>query len=87
MPRTPKIIIRINCGFTIPRTASLSAGATYPWYTYSPMHLKYPPPMRACLLEMGCWALARYSDPVPVWEEMVAEYCPACRGESYFANG
>ncbi len=45
-------------------------GATYSWYTYSPIRLKYPL-IRSSLLEMWRQALGRHSDPVNAWESVV----------------
>ncbi|MGB5987109.1 MAG: nitrate reductase subunit alpha [Desulfobacterales bacterium] len=45
-------------------------GATYSWYTYSPVRLKYPL-IRASLLKMWREALARRGDPVVAWESIV----------------
>ena len=45
-------------------------GATYSWYTYSPVRLKYPL-IRSSLMEMWHEALERQSDPVAAWESIV----------------
>ncbi|MBW2597204.1 MAG: nitrate reductase subunit alpha, partial [Deltaproteobacteria bacterium] len=45
-------------------------GATYSWYTYSPVRLKYPL-MRSSLQEMWQDALLRYNDPVLAWGSIV----------------
>jgi nitrate reductase alpha subunit len=47
-------------------------GATYSWYTYSPVRLKYPL-MRSALLEMWQDALRRHQDPVSAWESIVSD--------------
>ncbi len=41
-------------------------GATYSWYTYSPVRLKHPL-VRSCLLEMWRAALETNDDPVSAW--------------------
>lgn len=45
-------------------------GATYSWYTYSPVRLKYPL-IRASLMEMWEEALERTDNPVSAWENIV----------------
>ncbi|MCJ7830035.1 MAG: molybdopterin-dependent oxidoreductase, partial [Desulfobacterales bacterium] len=47
-------------------------GATYSWYTYSPVRLKYPL-MRSVLLEVWQAALEQHPDPVAAWESIVAD--------------
>ena len=47
-------------------------GATYSWYTYSPVRLKYPL-MRASLLEMWRAALSEHPDPVRAWESIASD--------------
>jgi nitrate reductase alpha subunit len=47
-------------------------GATYSWYTYSPVRLKYPL-MRASLLRMWRAALADCTDPVRAWESLASD--------------
>lgn len=45
-------------------------GATYSWYTYSPVRLKYPL-IRSSLLLMWQEAMAVYEDPVAAWASIV----------------
>ncbi|MEZ5155727.1 MAG: nitrate reductase subunit alpha [Solirubrobacterales bacterium] len=45
-------------------------GASFSWYTYSPLRLKYPY-VRGSLLEMFREARARCGDPVDAWAEIV----------------
>jgi nitrate reductase alpha subunit len=45
-------------------------GATYSWYTYSPVRLKYPL-IRSSLMAMWREAMARHNDPVAAWESIV----------------
>ena len=45
-------------------------GATYSWYTYSPVRLKYPL-IRSSLLEMWRAAIKAQSDPVAAWSSIV----------------
>jgi nitrate reductase alpha subunit len=45
-------------------------GATYSWYTCSPVRLKYPL-IRSSLLEMWRDAMGRTDDPVAAWESIV----------------
>jgi nitrate reductase alpha subunit len=47
-------------------------GATYSWYTYSPIRLKHPL-VRSALLELWREALSRSSDPVAAWESIVGD--------------
>ncbi|MEX1348020.1 MAG: nitrate reductase subunit alpha [Desulfobacterales bacterium] len=47
-------------------------GATYSWYTYSPVRLKYPL-MRASLLRMWRAALIEYTDPVRAWKSIASD--------------
>ncbi len=47
-------------------------GATYSWYTYSPVRLKYPL-IRSSLLQMWREALDQYTDPVAAWESIVSD--------------
>jgi len=47
-------------------------GATYSWYTYSPVRLKYPL-IRSSLMEMWGEALERTDDPVSAWESIVGD--------------
>ena len=47
-------------------------GASFSWYTYSPLRLKYPY-IRGSLLEMFREARERLGDPVDAWEEIVED--------------
>ncbi|MFZ1199560.1 MAG: nitrate reductase subunit alpha [Desulfobacterales bacterium] len=47
-------------------------GATYSWYTYSPVRLKYPL-VRSSLMKMWHEALHRQKDPVAAWESIVTD--------------
>ncbi len=47
-------------------------GATYSWYTYSPLRLKYPL-IRSVLLQMWRDAIKRHGDPVAAWRSIVEE--------------
>ncbi len=47
-------------------------GATFSWYTYSPVRLKYPL-IRSSLLNMWKNATAAWKDPVKAWESIVRD--------------
>jgi nitrate reductase / nitrite oxidoreductase, alpha subunit len=47
-------------------------GASYSWYTYSPVRLKYPL-VRSSLMEMWQDAVRRQKDPVAAWESIVTD--------------
>lgn len=47
-------------------------GASYTWYTYSPVRVKYPY-IRSVLLQMWREALGAHPDPVAAWESIVSE--------------
>ncbi|TAN31702.1 nitrate reductase subunit alpha [bacterium] len=47
-------------------------GASFSWYTYSPLRVKYPY-VRGSLLGMYREALARHEDPVAAWAEIVED--------------
>ena len=47
-------------------------GASFSWYTYSPLRLKYPY-VRGSLLEMFREARERLGDPVDAWAEIVSD--------------
>ncbi len=47
-------------------------GASFSWYTYSPLRLKYPY-VRGSLLEMFREARERLGDPVDAWDEIVSD--------------
>ncbi len=44
-------------------------GATFSWYTYSPVRLKHPL-IRSALLEMWRLAIAEHKDPVDAWKSI-----------------
>jgi nitrate reductase alpha subunit len=47
-------------------------GATFSWYVYSPVRIKYPL-IRSVLLEMWREALAAHADPVAAWRSIVSD--------------
>jgi len=47
-------------------------GATFSWYIYSPLRVKYPY-MRSTLLELWQEALAAHPDPVTAWGSIMAD--------------
>ena len=47
-------------------------GASFSWYTYSPLRVKYPY-VRGSLLELWRHACAQYSDPVQAWGSIVED--------------
>jgi len=47
-------------------------GATYSWYTYSPVRLKHPL-VRSRLIQLWRDALAAHGDPVAAWKSIVAD--------------
>jgi len=47
-------------------------GATYSWYTYSPVRLKYPF-IRSSLISMFRTALKEHNDPVHAWQSIVED--------------
>jgi nitrate reductase alpha subunit len=47
-------------------------GASFSWYLYSPLRIKYPY-VRKPLLEMWREARKRYADPVEAWESIVSD--------------
>ena len=53
-------------------------GATYSWYVYSPVRVKYPY-VRGVLLEMWQEALATHPDPVSAWASIVEDPAKARR--------
>jgi len=53
-------------------------GATFSWYVYSPVRVKYPY-VRSVLLELWREALAAHSDPVAAWESIVEDPVKARR--------
>ena len=52
------------------RARGCPRGASFSWYTYSPLRVKYPY-VRGSLLEMFREARARLGDPVDAWAEIV----------------
>ena len=63
-----------TCGSGYPdhEPRGCARGATYSWYTYSPVRLKYPL-IRSVLLEMWREAVRRHSDPVAAWRSIVED--------------
>lgn len=59
-------------------------GATYSWYTYSPVRLKHPL-IRSCLLQMWRKAIAIHDDPVSAWASIVED--EAKRADFHKARG
>ena len=62
-----------SCGPDLPdhEPRGCPRGATFSWYTYSPVRLKYPY-IRSVLLEMWRDALKSEPDPVAAWQSIVA---------------
>lgn len=63
-----------GCGPNMPdhEPRGCPRGATYSWYTYSPVRVKYPY-VRSPLLEMWKEALMSNSDPVSAWQSIVED--------------
>ncbi len=63
-----------SCGLGFPNhePRGCPRGATYSWYTYSPVRLKHPL-VRSTLLEMWREALAEHPDPVAAWRGIVSD--------------
>ena len=61
-----------SCGSGFPNhePRGCPRGATYSWYTYSPVRLKHPL-MRSTLLALWREALAAHPDPVAAWRSIV----------------
>lgn len=61
-----------GCGPDLPdyEPRGCPRGATYSWYTYSPLRLRYPY-VRSVLLDMWRAALKSESDPVAAWQSIV----------------
>ncbi|MBW1980751.1 MAG: nitrate reductase subunit alpha [Deltaproteobacteria bacterium] len=61
-----------GCGANLPdhEPRGCPRGATFSWYTYSPVRLKYPY-IRSVLLDMWRGALHTQSDPVAAWQSIV----------------
>ncbi len=61
-----------NCGEGFPNhePRGCPRGATFSWYTYSPVRLKYPL-IRSSLLKLWREALADYGDPVKAWKNII----------------
>lgn len=59
-------------------------GATFSWYTYSPMRVRYPY-VRGALLEMYREAKARLGDPVDAWADVMND--PERRRRYHHARG
>ncbi len=63
-----------DCGVGYPNhePRGCPRGATFSWYTYSPVRLKYPL-IRSALLEMWREELSRGNDPVAAWEAIASD--------------
>lgn len=63
-----------DCGLDFPNhePRGCPRGATFSWYTYSPVRLKYPL-IRATLLSMWKNAMIECGDPVKAWENIVQD--------------
>ncbi|MGW8222877.1 MAG: nitrate reductase subunit alpha [Syntrophobacteria bacterium] len=63
-----------SCGPDLPdhEPRGCPRGATFSWYTYSPVRLKYPL-VRAVLLEMWRESLTSQPDPVLAWQSVVED--------------
>jgi nitrate reductase alpha subunit len=63
-----------GCGPDIPdhEPRGCPRGATFSWYTYSPVRLKYPY-IRSTLLEMWRHGLEKHSDPVEAWQQIAGD--------------
>ena len=61
-----------GAGFPNHEPRGCPRGATYSWYTYSPVRLKHPL-MRSTLLALWREALAAQPDPVAAWRSIVAD--------------
>ncbi len=61
-----------GAGFPNHEPRGCPRGATFSWYTYSPVRLKYPL-IRSSLLRMWRSALASGSDPVSAWRAIVTD--------------
>ena len=81
-----------SCGLGFPNhePRGCPRGATYSWYTYSPVRLKHPL-VRSTLLEMWREALAEHPDPVAAWRGIVSDEAKrkayqAARGKGGFVR-
>jgi nitrate reductase alpha subunit len=61
-------------------------GASFSWYTYSPLRVKYPY-VRGSLLELFREARARLGDPVDAWAEIVEDPEKAALHKSHRGRG
>lgn len=63
-----------GCGPAMPdhEPRGCPRGATFSWYTYSPVRLKYPY-VRAALIDMWRRALNRHADPVEAWQSIATD--------------
>ena len=63
-----------DCGKELPNhePRGCPRGATYSWYTYSPVRLKYPL-MRSSLIRLFRTALKAHKDPVHAWKSIVED--------------
>ena len=75
-----------GCGPDLPdhEPRGCPRGASYTWYTYSPVRVRYPY-IRSVLLEMWRDAIASSPDPVAAWEKISAD--PLKRGSYQRARG
>ena len=63
-----------SCGTGFPNhePRGCPRGATYSWYTYSPVRLKHPL-IRSTLLQLWRDALSLHGDPVSAWQSIVGD--------------
>jgi nitrate reductase alpha subunit len=61
-------------------------GASFSWYTYSPLRVKYPY-VRGSLLELFSEARGRLGDPVEAWAEIVEDPVKAALYKSHRGRG
>jgi nitrate reductase alpha subunit len=63
-----------SCGTGFPNhePRGCPRGATYSWYTYSPVRLKHPL-IRSTLLQLWRDALSQHGDPVSAWKSIVGD--------------
>ena len=75
-----------SCGPTMPdhEPRGCPRGATYSWYTYSPVRVKYPY-VRSPLLQLWKEALKANSDPVRAWQSIAED--PAKRQQYQKTRG
>ena len=63
-----------GCGPSMPdhEPRGCPRGASFSWYTYSPLRLKYPY-VRSTLIDMWRRALEQYPDPVEAWRHIASD--------------